>query len=277
MTSSTDATRELQARIVYFGAQGAGTSENLRYIHRKLRAEHRGELRTHGPADGRHEFLPIELGMVGGHKTSIQLYTVPGGEAHLAKRRELCEAVDGIVFVADLRPTRHEATVAALDELRGHLKSYGRSLEDVLLIVQYNRRDLVDENAIEALHRRLGLDPDCVFESVASEGTGVLQTLTSLSKLILRRLRDATTAPEASAREPAPAPAPVEHPPVVATAPTPEREPSEPRKPFEIEDAGPARVAGCEVRVPIVLVEPGTGRRVELCLRLSLESLQSGE
>lgn len=271
MIRETDATRELHARIVYFGPQGAGTSENLRYIHRKLRAEHRGELRAHGPADARHEFLPIELGMVGAHKTSIQLYTVPGGEANLVKRRELCEAVDGIVFVADLRPTRHEATAAALDELRSHLESYGRRLEDVLLIVQYNRRDLADENAIEALHRRLGLDPDCVFESVASEGTGVLQTLTSLSKLILRRLRSSTE--DATAPEKATPSAP----PALQEAPPPALDPGEPEKPFEIEGAGPARVEGCEVKVPIVLVEPGTGRRVELCLRLSLESLLTGE
>ena len=36
---------EVNARIVYWGVEGAGKRTNLRVIHAKLRADHRGELR----------------------------------------------------------------------------------------------------------------------------------------------------------------------------------------------------------------------------------------
>ena len=276
--------REIHAKVVYFGPQGSGTSENIRYIHRKLRSEHRGELRTsqvRGDSNAQFEFLPIELGSVNSADTSIHLYTVPGGDKYAKARRRLLDEVDGVVFVADLRPTRHDATLKALEELREHMQTFGRELDDIVLILQYNRRDLADENAVESLHRKLGLEPDAVFEAVASEGTGVLQTLTSLSKLILRQIRRETEAPEEVTQESEPTPqvepAPIEPTPRLEETRAFDAPPVEvdvaidPDKAFEIESAGPAEIAGSEVRVPVVLVEPGTGRRLELRLRLALE------
>jgi hypothetical protein len=211
-----------------------------------------------------YESLPIELGPIGGRKTSIYLYTIPIGPEHAEARQRLLEEADGIVFVADLRPTRHEATLKALDELRAHLAAQGRALDDLVLIVQYNFRDLADENAVEALHRRLDLQADGVFESVASDGTGVLQTLTSLSKLIVRRIRHrAGLADSGTASGPI-----VAEPEAISGVGVS----VESGKGLEIESAGPAETHGTEVRVPIALVEPESGRRFELSLRLTVQA-----
>jgi hypothetical protein len=202
-------------------------------------------------------------------------------------RRNLCSDAMGVVFVADLRPARHRATLEALDELRGHLESAGRSLDEIVLILQYNRRDLADENAIDALHRALDLQPSETFDAVASEGTGVLQTLTSLSKTILRRLRQPEPVAEPVVE---PLPEPVLEPlPEAVLEPEPEAapaaearadlsaavaidaQPDEPGKTLEIESAGPVEGTGNEVRLPLQLIEPSSGRRFELCLKLTLE------
>ena len=147
-TADRDA-REIRGKIVYYGAAGAGTSSNLLFIQRKLKREHRGELKRLATRDGvtTYETLPVELGAVRGFKTSIQISSVPGAAQAATLRRQILEGVDGIVFVADLRPERHAATTAALEELRKHLASYGRELENVPLVVQYNHRDQADENA----------------------------------------------------------------------------------------------------------------------------------
>jgi GTPase involved in cell partitioning and DNA repair len=93
---------------------------------------------------------------------------VPGAAEAAALRRKLLEAVDGLVFVADLRPDRHQATVASLAELRQHLESYGRKLEDAAgRPVQL--RDKADENAVERLHRLLPMRQASVFEARADE------------------------------------------------------------------------------------------------------------
>ncbi len=249
----------IKAKIVYFGSSGAGMTTNLESISRKLKKAHCGELRvSRVPKDRKaaYEVLPVELGRVRGYTTAIQIYTVPGGPKHAAIRRRILEGTDGIVFVADLRPERHDATLASAKELKGHLKSHGRALEDLRLIVQYNHRDQVDESALDTLHRRLGLKPSAFFEAVASEGTGVLQTLTTLSKMILAEFR--RLAESGEVQTPA------------RGRPSMEASLEGPGKGFRIESAGPARGSDGRVQVPIRLIDEASGRRLELSLQLTI-------
>ncbi len=279
MGVASQETREVRARIVYFGSPGAGTSANLRYIHKKLRKEHRGELRqshargTSGPA---FEFLPVELGSVRGLSVCLDLYTVPGGPGAEEARRRLLDGVDGIVFIADVRPERHESTLAALRELERHLAAFGRSLGDTILVVQYNHRDEASESALEKLHRALALKPAAVFEASASEGMGVLQTLTSLSKLVLARVRRDVEAAEARAAR-------AQTQEIVVDAeesrefdgpisPAVPADPAPARGRFALTGSGPAAAVGGELRIPIRLRDTESGREVEVCLRLSLEA-----
>ena len=252
--------QEIKAKIVYFGSAGAGMTANLDTIHRKLKKTHRGQLRvSQVPKDpsAAYEVLPVELGTVRGFATSMQIYTVPGGPNHAAIRRRILEDVDGIVFVADLRPERHDATLVALEELQEHLGSYGRRLDELSVIVQYNRRDLVDESALDALHRRIGLKPAAFFEAVATEGSGVLQTLTTLSKLMLAEIRLKAESEVAAAA-------------TSSQAPCAQRGLELPEKGFRIESAGPAQGTDAELQVPIRLIDEASGRRLEFSLRLTL-------
>jgi len=182
----------VNARILYWGIDGSGKTENLHSIHRKLRADHRGEIQHEAtlidPAV-EYETLAIELGEVGGLKTRIQMIAVPGGGDQAPTRKQLLDQVDGIVMVIDSRRERIEENAASLEELRAILLDYGRNLEDVPLVLQYNKRDLSDPYAIEELHRKLNVNGAAVFEAVATENTGVLQTLSTLSKHVIRSLR----------------------------------------------------------------------------------------
>jgi mutual gliding-motility protein MglA len=273
---------EIHGKVVYFGPTGAGKSANLAFIQRKLKREHRGELKRQTARDGTstYDVLPVSLGAVRGYKTSIQITTVPGATSAAGIRRELLKDVDGIVFVADLRPERHDATLASAAELRQHLSAQGRKIEDVPLVLQYNRRDQVDENAVERLHRKLGLNGAC-FEAVASDGTGVLQTLTTLSKLVLAELRKAVD--EVSGQTPARAKPAVSAGPATATGTgsgalatarvTAKREAGAVEKGFSIESAGPVEGGGSEIVIPVRLVDEASGRRVEIAVRVAIDSL----
>jgi len=183
---------EVNARIVYWGIEGSGKSTNLRAIHSKLRPDHRGELRsvpTRLDPTVRYDALPIELGQIGGVRTRIQILTVPGAAEHAPTRKHLLDQADGIVFVVDTRRDRIEENLSSLEELRGALESYGRALEEIPLVVQYNHRDQSDPYALEDLHRKLGMRSVAAFEAVAPTGSGVLQTLTTISKRVIRHLR----------------------------------------------------------------------------------------
>jgi signal recognition particle receptor subunit beta len=266
---------EIHAKIVFYGPTSSGKTANAEFIYRKLKKDHRGELRveeTRGEPHAAYEFLPVQLGKVRGYETSIHLHTVPGADVHAEERREILDGVDGVVFVADLRPERHEATLSSLEELERHLQSYGRSFSDLILIAQYNHRDEADENALEALHARMDIKPAATFEATASEGTGVLQCLTTISKLMLAKIRAEAEELEAQAAESEP---------VVESSqePVAESAPAEivvgPGSPeeggFSLESAGAVEESDAELRIPIRLVQEGSGRKIELSLRLTLD------
>jgi len=184
---------EMNARIVYWGIPGAGKSQNLQTIHAKLRASNRGKL-SHVPTridpGVSYEILPIQLGEVRGVKTRLQLIAVPGAPEQAPTRKQLLDRIDGVVVVIDSQAERAEENLASFEELRESLAAYGTALEDVPIVIQYNKRDLSDSFAIEELHRRLGVRGAAVFESVATDGTAILQTLTTISKSVVRMLRE---------------------------------------------------------------------------------------
>jgi signal recognition particle receptor subunit beta len=258
---SRDAT-EVNARILYWGCEGAGKSANLRAAFAKLRPDHRAEIKQVptriDPTVG-YELLPITLGEIAGTRTQIEMVAVPGHREQTPTRKQLLDQVDGVVFVADARPERAEANLASLRELRQSLAAYGRRLEQVPLVVQYNQRDRSDPYAIEDLHRRLALGSTPVFEAVATEGTGVLQTLSTISKRVIRALRDqaAIGAPEPGPL--APEPGPIAPPPATRPSSSPEPSASERMQQAILEEpAHPeALEVGAATRVAAELPEPG--------------------
>jgi len=185
---------ELDARIVYWGVEGAGKTTSLQAIAAKLRADHRGKLRavpTGLDPSVRYDVLPIELGSVAGVRTRFEIVGVPGAPEQGPTRKRLLDQVDGVVFVVDAQPERFEENLRSFEELRAALAAYGRSLDELPLVLQYNKRDLADPYRLEELHRKLDLRGVAAFESVASQGTAVLQALTTVSKAVIRSLRDA--------------------------------------------------------------------------------------
>lgn len=231
-------TNTVHARIVYFGVDGAAVPEILRQISTRLRPDHRGELEevpTRLDPTVVYEVLPIKLGEVGGIDTRIEIVAVPGGAEHAPTRKQLLDRADGVVFVADARRERLADCIERFDELRQALSSYGRALDSIPFVVEVDRADRTDTAASEELVRKLDVDSGDVFESHAASGHGVLQTLSAISKRVVRRLRDgaaprpaAGSAATARTAPPAPTPAaprrdptPIAHPAAANVTPAP--------------------------------------------------------
>ncbi len=191
MTESRGDQSEINARIVYWGISGAGISANLATIHGKLKESNRGALRkiaTRIDPTVEYEVLPIELGKMGGVRTRMHVIGVPGSTAQAPTRKQLLDRIDGIVFVADSRAECLEANVASLNELIETLADYGHGPSDLPFVIQYNKCDLVDPFVIERLHREIKIHGAAVYEASAKTGTGVLKTLTTISKQVIRHL-----------------------------------------------------------------------------------------
>jgi len=193
MAHPSDDVSEVTARILYWGIAGVGKTTSLQTIHAKLREDHRGAI-AHVPTrldpSIHYEQLPIELGSINGVRTQLRITAVPGAPEQAHTRKQLLDEVDGIVLVLDARADRMDENLASLAELRASLDAYGRALEDLPTVVQFNMRDHGDAFTIEELHRRIALPEAAVFETVATTGAGILQCLTTISKRVVRVLRE---------------------------------------------------------------------------------------
>lgn len=198
------ATMQMAAKIVYYGPGLCGKTTNLHHIYAKTSPQSRGEmvsLETETDRTLFFDLLPIDVGVIGGFKTRLQLYTVPGQVFYNTTRKLVLKGVDGIVFVADSQRAMLEANVESLKNLRENLAEIGTNLDEIPLVFQLNKRDLPNIAAVEVMLD--ALDPERKgehVESVAASGTGVFETLKLISKLTLRTLRRRMTGEEPAAR-----------------------------------------------------------------------------
>ena len=193
MALSSRSSDPVTAHIVYWGTEGAGKRTSLRSVHEKLKADHRGPLRTiptRLDPTILYETFSIQVGNIAGAPTQLEVVAIPGEEGLEATRKQLLDQVDGLVIVLDAQADRLEDNLRSVGELRESLDSYGQRLEDIPVVIQYNKRDLGEPFAIEALHRQIALPHAAVFETIATQSSGVLQALTTLSKGVIRALQE---------------------------------------------------------------------------------------
>jgi signal recognition particle receptor subunit beta len=134
------------------------------------------------------DFLPIDLGEIRGFKTRFHLYTVPGQVYYNASRRLILKGVDGLVFVGDSQSTRAEANIEAMHNLYENLSTYGYDLQTIPFAIQYNKRDMTDILPAEELRAQINPMGVPDFEAVAIEGKGVFETLSCVSKMVIKAL-----------------------------------------------------------------------------------------
>ncbi len=187
------ALKELTAKIVYYGPGLSGKTTNLQYIHEELPIKNKGRMLTLATETDRtlyFDFLPVDAGIVRGIKTRVQLYTVPGQVFYNATRRMVLKGADGVVLVADSQQSMMEANLESLENLRENLMAHDLKLEDMPMVMQFNKRDLEDIGTIEAMNDEINTLNVPFYEAVAKDGIGVEETLQAISGLVLKSVID---------------------------------------------------------------------------------------
>ncbi|MBI4817136.1 MAG: GTPase domain-containing protein [Deltaproteobacteria bacterium] len=185
------ASREINLKIVYYGAGLCGKTTNVQYLHRTLGPKHRGRLislQTETERTLFFDFLPVSLGQVRGFSTRFHLYTVPGQIFYAASRGLILKGADAVVFVVDSQLTRMEANGELLANLREQLGELNRAFDSVPLVFQYNKRDHPDAAPVPEMSAIFNPSRRPEVEAVATLGTGVYQTLREAAKGALRSL-----------------------------------------------------------------------------------------
>src|SRR5690348_7547799 len=211
------ATRQMTAKIVYYGPGLCGKTTNLNTIYGKTSQKARGEMVSLNTETDRTLFfdlLPMDVGMVGGFKTKLQLYTVPGQVFYNTTRKLVLKGVDGIVFVVDSQTPMLDACKESYQNLLENMKELGIEVSAIPVVFQWNKRDLKNVVPVEELESTFNERGLPSFQAVASDGSGVFETLRGITKLALAHIKahhlGETAGPKA-------APAPAAHSPSTPT------------------------------------------------------------
>ena len=175
----------IRFKVVYYGPGLGGKTTNLEQLHEMSGKQ--GEmisLETEGDRTIFFDYMPLNLGKLGGVETVLKLYTVPGQVRYNRTRRMVLRDVDGIVFVADSQRAAMSDNEESLRNLGENLADEGIDLSSLPMVMQYNKRDLEDIASVEELDAVLNPGGHLAFEASAVNGENVLETLKALSSLV---------------------------------------------------------------------------------------------
>jgi signal recognition particle receptor subunit beta len=184
--------KEIHLKVVYYGPSLGGKTTNIQWIYKTTHPDQKSKLIDFGEENERttfFDFLPLSYGEIRGYKTRFHLFSVPGQIAFDNRRKLVLRGLDGVVFVADSQRERIEENLQAMKNLETNLKQQGYDIRQIPLVLQYNKRDLPSASRLSDLRLALNKYNSPEFEASASEGVGVFETLSTVSKMIVTMLK----------------------------------------------------------------------------------------
>ena len=185
-------TREktLQTKVVYYGPGLGGKTTSLQVVHKIIDPEGQGKLVSLKTDQDRtlfFDFLPLDLGDLGGYRIKIQAFTVPGQVKYNLTRRYVLMGADAVVFVADSQDHRLDENRESMLNLAENLQANGLQ-PDTPLVIQLNKRDLPNILPAKDMIEALGKPDAPVFESSATQSEGVYEPFVESVRLMLARV-----------------------------------------------------------------------------------------
>jgi hypothetical protein len=185
-------TKEINFKVVYYGPGLSGKTVNLKCIYDKTKEDNKGKLVTLATEMDRtifFDFFPLKLGKIKGFDVKFHLYTVSGQIYYTSTRKLVMKGVDGVIFVADSQKDRFDANVEMIYDMMDQLKNYNISFNTLPYVLQLNKRDMPDIVPVSQMIRHLRKKDEPVIEAIAIQGEGVIETLKTISRLIMTNIK----------------------------------------------------------------------------------------
>ena len=183
--------KRMVLKLVYYGPALSGKTTNLLRLHDLLEREGRGDLMVLDTKDDRTIFfdlLPFFLIAPSGLKIKLKVYTVPGQVRHDSTRKAVLQRADGVAFIADSRLSEASNNFESFSNLEKNLAIVGLDIEEIPLVIQFNKRDLPNIIPEEDIKRVWGASGMPVFMASALEGWGVIETFRNLAELAYQHI-----------------------------------------------------------------------------------------
>ena len=183
--------KRMVLKLVYYGPAMSGKTTNLLTLHELLSRDDRGDLMVLDTVDDRTIFfdlLPFFLVAPSGLKIKLKVFTVPGQVKHDATRKAVLQRADGVVFVADSQRCEQTNNATSFENLERNLSLVGIDIDNLPLVIQFNKRDLADIVDAGEIDRLWSSTNFPVIFSSAIKGDGVVETFARISGLLYEHL-----------------------------------------------------------------------------------------
>jgi hypothetical protein len=186
------AINEITVKLVYYGPGLCGKTTNLEKIYQNPKMSNKGKMISMATETDRtlfFDFMPMELGTIGGQKVRVQLYTVPGQVFYDATRKLVLRGADGVIFVADSQASMRESNIDSLENLKTNLRINRLDPNKIPIVYQANKRDLANLSSVDEMRIYMNTGNAPVVEASAISGVGVTQTLRAAIGLMLDNIK----------------------------------------------------------------------------------------
>jgi signal recognition particle receptor subunit beta len=193
MAYFSPATKEITAKIVYYGPGMCGKTTNLQKVHQLMRQEMRGDLVSVATDTDRtiyFDFMPLKLGKIAGFDFVSRCFTVPGQPYYAETRKMVLQGADGLVFVIDSQRFMFDQNRDSLLDLKRNLKANNLDYNTIPMVIQYNKQDMGDLTPIADLDAAINERGVATFRASAFTGAGVVETLKHVTLAVFKHVRD---------------------------------------------------------------------------------------
>ena len=195
--------KEVQFKIVLYGPPFSGKSTSFRRLHSNIDAAFRGEATSLKSANTDtlvFDFIPRDATLLDDFKIRFELFTIAGEVTTNVPRKLLLRDADGILFVANSSWDQVGDNVQSFKNLQDNLKKFGVTLDEIPIVLQYNKRDLPDAVPVSYLDFVLNNHETRipVFETVATTGKDIFASLRAISEMLIQRFLETTPASSAA-------------------------------------------------------------------------------
>ncbi|MCS6998613.1 MAG: ADP-ribosylation factor-like protein [Aquificaceae bacterium] len=177
----------IKMKVVYYGVAQSGKTTNLEKLS-EMEGLNLLKLDTKGEKTLVFDFANRRV-KVDDLTLSFALYTIPGQDIYKDVRLTVLRGVDALVFVVDSQRERLKENIDFYKLLKADLLRIGKSLEEVSLVFQYNKRDLSNSLSYEELEKSINIDRYPSLCASAIRGEGVLETFKAIEDQLTSKVR----------------------------------------------------------------------------------------
>ncbi|MFX0073317.1 MAG: ATP/GTP-binding protein [Candidatus Hermodarchaeota archaeon] len=181
----------IQVKVVYYGPAMSGKTTSLKYLFSLFGKK--GNLSSIESSVGRTLFFDFGVLQFQGTGWGLKflMYTATGQDFYAGTRPATLNGVDGIIFVADSQIKFLEDNLRSWNELK---TLFGIEFHNIPIVIALNKSDLNNGNKLKKDQFMNLIEFEkfraiTLHDSVATRGTGVLESFTQLISFLFPQLK----------------------------------------------------------------------------------------